>query len=168
MHSDDDLLPLSALQHLVFCERQCALIHIEQAWEENLFTAEGRLMHEKVHEEGLESRGDTRIARAVRLCSRELGLIGVADVIEFHRVRKEDKREQSPDAVRLDGVTGWWSPFPVEYKRGKPKADDCDEVQVCAQGLCLEEMLGVSIPSGALFYGRPRRRTDVAFDETYS
>jgi CRISPR-associated exonuclease Cas4 len=166
MYPEDDLLPISALQHLAFCERQCALIHIEQAWEENLFTAEGRLMHEKVHEEGFESRGDTRIARGVRLCSRELGLIGVADVVEFHRVSKERESENPMETVRLKGLSGWWRPFPVEYKRGKPKRDDCDEVQICAQAMCLEEMLDTTIAEGALFYGKTRRRTEVAFGES--
>ena len=147
-YSDEDLIQLSALQHYIFCPRQCALIHVEQIWTENLFTAEGRVMHERVHEEGRESRGDVRIERGVPLCSMRLGLSGKADVVEFHR--------------RADGV---WLPFPVEYKRGKPKPDECDKVQLCAQALCLEEMLKVQIPAGALFYGKTRRRADVVFDE---
>src|SRR3990170_8458525 len=116
MPSEDDLLPISGLQHLAFCERQCALIHIEQAWEENRFTAEGRLLHEKTHEEGTESRGDIRIAHAVRLCSSRLGLIGVADVVEFHRVETPGPEQGPRFAVRLPGVRGWGGPFPVEYK----------------------------------------------------
>ena len=147
MYTEDDLLPLSALQHLIFCERQCALIHIEQAWAENLFTAEGRIMHERVHEEGSESRGNIRIEHGVPLRSLRLGLIGKADVVEFHR--------------QGDGS---WLPFPVEYKRGKPKKDDSDRVQLCAQALCLEEMLDVGVQEGALFYGKNRRRTEVVFD----
>jgi CRISPR-associated exonuclease Cas4 len=147
-YSEDDLIPLSALQHITFCERQCALIHVEQIWEENRLTAEGRIMHERVHEQEGESRGDVRIERGVPLRSLSLGLIGKADVIEFHRVAE-----------------GEWRPFPVEYKRGKPKPDDCDKVQLCAQALCLEEMLEVSVPSGALYYGRTRHRLDVTFDE---
>lgn len=147
-YSEDDLLSISALQHLVFCERQCALIHIEQVWDENLFTAEGRIMHERVHEEGGESRGSVRIARGVSLRSLRLGLIGKADVVEFHRVEG-----------------GVWRPFPVEHKRGKPKPDDSDKVQLCGQALCLEEMLGAKVPSGALFYGKTRHRLDVEFDE---
>ncbi len=147
-YSEDDLLPLSALQHLIFCDRQCGLIHIEQAWDENRFTAEGRIMHERVHEEGEESRGKVRIARGVSLRSLRLGLIGKADVVEFHR---------------MEG--GVWRPFPVEHKRGKPKPDDSDKVQLCAQALCLEEMLGTEVPSGAIFYGRTRHRLDVEFDE---
>lgn len=147
-YTEDDLIALSALQHLVFCERQCALIHIEQVWTENRFTAEGRIMHERVHEEGEESRGKVRIARGVSLRSLRLGLIGKADVVEFHRTEG-----------------GKWRPFPVEHKRGKPKPDECDKVQLCAQALCLEEMLGTEVPSGALFYGRTRHRLDVGFDE---
>ncbi len=149
MYGTEDLIPLSALQHMVFCPRQCALIHVEQIWTESGRTAEGRIMHERVHEEGRESRGDIRIEHGVSLRSQRLGLIGKADVVEYHR--------------QADGS---WLPFPVEYKRGKPKADDCDKVQLCAQAICLEEMLDTAIPSGALFYGQTRRRLDVAFDET--
>lgn len=148
--TEDDLLPLSGLQHLLFCERQCALIHIEQVWAENLFTAEGRIMHERVHEEGKESRGDVRIEFSIPLRSLRLGLIAKADVVEFHR------DTEHPDDV--------WRPFPVEYKRGKPKKDNYDKVQLCAQALCLEEMLDVEIPAGALYYGKTRRRQDVDFD----
>ena len=148
MYSEDDLIQLSALQHYDFCSRQCALINIEQVWSENLLTAEGRIMHEHVHEEGDESRGDVRIERGVALRSLNLGLIGKADVIEYHR---------SDD--------GSWQAYPVEYKRGKPKPDDSDKVQLCAQAICLEEMLNVQIPAGALFYGKTRRRLDVDFDE---
>ena len=149
-YTEDDLLPLSGLQHLLFCERQCALIHIEQVWAENRFTAEGRIMHERVHEEGKESRGDVRIEFSMPLRSLRLGLIAKADVVEFHR----DK--EHPDDV--------WRPFPVEYKRGKPKKGNYDKVQLCGQAMCLEEMLDVEIPAGALFYGKTRRRQDVVFD----
>jgi CRISPR-associated exonuclease Cas4 len=162
MYSEDDLLPLSALQHLVFCERQCALIHVEQMWDENRFTAEGRIMHERVHEVGEESRGNVRIARGVALRSLRLGLVGKADVVEFHLVSPPSL------AVPESGLEhrvkeGKWRPFPVEYKLGKPKPDDCDKVQICAQALCLEEMLGVEVPNGAIFYGRTRHRLDVEF-----
>lgn len=148
MYAEDDLLPISALQHLMFCERQCALIHVEQAWEENRLTAEGRALHERVDAGGAESRGDVRIAFGVRLRSLRLGLIGRADVVEFHKTEK------------------FWMPFPVEYKRGKPKIDSCDKVQLCAQAICLEEMLNMAIPEGALFYGAARRREDVSFDQS--
>lgn len=147
MYTEDELIQLSSLQHFVFCPRQCALIHIEQVWSESMLTAEGRLMHERVHEEKRESRRDVRIEFGVPLRSLRLGLIGKADVIEFHRM--EDNS---------------WMPFPVEYKRGKPKKDDCDKVQLCAQALCLEEMLGVHITEGALFYGRTKHRLNVIFD----
>jgi CRISPR-associated exonuclease Cas4 len=148
MYSPEDLIQLSALQHMVFCERQCALIHVEQIWQESGRTAEGRIMHERVHEESRESRGDIRIDYGVSIRSLRLGLIGKADVVEFHR--------------RPDGA---WLPFPVEDKRGKPKADDCDKVQLCAQAICLEEMLSIAISKGALFYGQTRHRLDVVFDE---
>jgi CRISPR-associated exonuclease Cas4 len=146
-YTEDDLLPLSALQHLVFCERQCALIHIEQAWDENRFTAEGRVMHERVHEAGEESRREVRTVRGLSLRSLRLGLVGKADVVEFH--------------CETGGI---WRPFPVEYKLGKPKPDESDMVQLCAQALCLEEMLGLQVGSGAMFYGRTRRRLGVDFD----
>jgi len=148
-YTEDDLMMVSALQHIAFCERQCALIHIEQIWDENRTTAEGRIMHEKVHEQDRESRGNVRIEYGLPLRSLRLGLIGKADVVEFHRVAKDK-----------------WQPFPVEYKRGKPKHDHCDLIQLCAQAMCLEEMLSVSVPSGAIFYGRTRRRLDVSFDDT--
>ncbi|WP_337998265.1 CRISPR-associated protein Cas4 [Oleispirillum naphthae] len=147
---DDDLRPLSALQHLAFCPRQCALIHGEQAWAENRLTAEGRILHERADSGEGETRGNLRIARGVRLVSRRLGLSGIADVVEFRR-----KAAPGGAIVRR--------PFPVEYKRGKPKAHDADRIQLCAQALCLEEMLGVEVPEGALFYGKPRRREAVAF-----
>jgi len=160
MYTEDDLLPISALQHLAFCERQWALIHLEGVWQENLLTAEGRLLHDRSHEPETEVRGDLRIARGLRLRSLRLGLVGMADVVEFHRVSTAD------EGVRLEGTAGLWKPFVVEYKRGRPKIGHEDEVQLCAQALCLEEMLSVPIPCGALFYGQPRRRLDVAFDET--
>ncbi len=149
MYDEDDLLPLSALQHLVFCERQCALIHVEQVWKENVLTVEGHFLHERAHQAGGLNRGDIRVAYGVRLRSLRLGLVGMADVVEF--------------ALSSDGSKA--TPFPVEYKHGKPKPDRCDEVQLCAQGLCLEEMLGVPVPAGALFYGKTRRRLEVPFDE---
>ncbi len=147
-YSEDDLIQLSSLQHFMYCERQCALIHIEQIWSENIFTAEGRIMHNKVDTANKESRGNVRIEYGVPMRSLRLGLIGKADVVEFHK--QGDK----------------WIPFPVEYKRGKPKIDDCDRVQLCAQAICLEEMLNVEIPEGALFYVQTHHRHDVIFDKT--
>lgn len=151
IYPEKEYLQLSALQHLLFCRRQCALIHLEQLWEENLFTAEGRIMHERVDRGDQADRGKIRIEYGLPLKSARLGLSGKADVVEFHR----------PDSA---GQT--WRPFPVEYKRGKPKKDLSDKVQLCAQAICLEEMLDTDILSGALFYGKTRRRLEVPFDET--
>ena len=139
--SDSDLLPLSALQHFAYCPRQCALIHLEQQWTENRFTAEGRAQHDRVDRPEHETRDGIRYEYAVLLRSLRLGLIGKADVVEFH----EDKV------------------YPVEHKRGRPKPTHCDWVQLCAQALCLEETLGVEIGEGAIFYGLPRRRQPVEF-----
>jgi len=150
-YTEDDLLPLSGLQHLLFCERQCALIHIEQSWAENRFTAEGRVLHERVHKEDRKSKGAIRVEYSMSLRSLRLGLIGKADVVEFHRISNQTGKK--------------WTPFPVEYKRGKPKKDNSDKVQLCAQALCLKEMLGVAVPSGALFYGKTRHRKDILFDD---
>jgi CRISPR-associated exonuclease Cas4 len=154
MYSEDDLLPLSGLQHLMFCERQWGLIQIEQQWEENRLTAEGRVLHERAHHGAAENRPAIRTARGLRLRSLRLGLAEQTDVVEFHR---------SGDGVVLPGLDGLWRPFPVEYKRGKPKRDACDEVQLCAQALCLEEMFGTQIQTGALYYGQPRRRIQISF-----
>jgi CRISPR-associated exonuclease Cas4 len=169
MYTEDELLPISALQHLAFCERQWALIHLEGVWEENRLTAEGQILHDRAHEGETEVRGNVRIARGLRLRSLRLGLTGKADVVEFHRLSKSEEKNTSAReravAVVLDGVPGLWKPLIVEYKRGKPKLDRCDEVQLCAQALCLEEMLAVSIASGSLFYGEPRRRCDVVLHE---
>ena len=147
IYSEDNLLMLSALQHFLFCPRQCALIHVEQLWIENRLTAEGRILHERVHTTGKESRRTLRIEYDMPIRSLELGLIGRADVVELHR--------------QDDGV---WQPYPVEYKRGRPKKDDSDRVQLCAQALCLEEMLSVDVSAGALYYGQKKRRTGVQFD----
>jgi CRISPR-associated exonuclease Cas4 len=138
--SDDDYLPLSGLQHLVFCPRQWALIHLEQIWVENVRTAEGRLLHERADLPGESRRATVRTARGMWLRSERLRLTGRADIVEFR-----------PE------------PYPVEYKRGKSKPNDCDTVQLCAQALCLEEMLSTSIACGAIFYGNPRRRLEVSF-----
>jgi CRISPR-associated exonuclease Cas4 len=142
----DDPVPISALQHAVYCLRQAALIHIERVWEENRFTAEGRVLHEIAHEPADRRRGSIRRVTALPLASRRLNLAGVADVVEF----------------RSDGQSE--SAYPIEYKRGKPKRHRADEVQLCAQALCLEEMTGTAIPEGALFYAQTRRRLIVPFD----
>ena len=156
MYPPDDCLMISGLQHFRFCRRQWALIHIEQQWAENVRTVEGNFLHERAHNEQLrESRGDLLIVRGLRVQSLTLGLTGQCDVVEF---RRDDAH-----GVPLAGKHGLWLPYPVEYKRGAPKQDSCDELQLCAQAMCLEEMLCCSIPEGALFYGEPRRRTVVLF-----
>ena len=141
---EEGLVPLSALQHWLFCPRQCALIHVEGLWAENAATAEGRVLHEKVDAGGIETRPGVRVARGLQLRSLALGVAGRADAVEL--------RGRPP------------TPFPVEYKRGKPKTHRADEVQLCAQAICLEEMFDMPVPEGALFYGQKRRRTAVAFD----
>ncbi|MFC6645300.1 CRISPR-associated protein Cas4 [Granulicella cerasi] len=138
----DDSLPISGLQHLAFCPRQWALIHLEQVWSENRLTAEGRLLHEQADLPGQTRRRELRTVRGMMIESRKLRLTGRADIVEF--------RPQ---------------PYPVEYKRGKRKPNDCDLVQLCAQALCLEEMLETAVPEGAIFYGDPRRRLEVSFTE---
>mgnify|MGYP005777200087 CR=1 FL=1 len=142
MYSDDDLLPLSGLQHMAFCERQWALIHVEGLWEESSDTLRGRFFHERVDTAGYSCRAGVRAERNVRLVSHRLGIYGVADIVEYH-----------PE--------GDVPVMPVEYKVGKPKVEDWDRLQVCAQALCLEEMEGARIDAGALFYGETRRREDV-------
>ena len=140
---EDELVPISALQHMLYCPRQCALIHTERQWAENRYTAEGHTLHKRADTGGDERRGGIRVERSVPIRSLRLGVSGVADVVE----------------MRYDGC-----PYPVEYKRGRPKAHRADEVQLCAQAMCLEEMLGKPVPEGALFYGRTRRRKVIAFD----
>lgn len=163
MFAEEDLLPLSLLAHLVFCDRRAALHLIEGIWEDNVFTVEGTHLHAKVHEEApTESRGDVRIARGLRLRSLRLGLSGQADVVEFHRL-PEDK--ESSQGVRLGGVRGFWRPFPVEYKRGKMRNEKGYEVQLCAQAIALEEMLGTPVPCGGIFYGKSAHRIDVTFSD---
>lgn len=148
MYPEADLVPLSALRHYSVCPRQCALIHVEQVWEENRFTSEGRILHERVDEGGSEKRRDVRRVFALPIRCLRLGLTGKADVVEFHRQ-----------------ADGRWQPYPVEHKRGRRKEEDWDRVQLCAQALCLEEMLGVSVPEGALFYGKEQRREVVAIGD---
>jgi len=149
---------LSGLQHVLFCERQWALIHLEQQWAENTLTMWGNMMHEKVHSAQNEQRRKIRLVRTLRLVSYQLGLVGQSDMVEFHRCPKGGQ------GAKLKGQSGLWQPFPVEYKRGKPKKDKSDEVQLCAQALCLEEMLKTDIPEGAIFYGKNKRRQPVRFD----
>jgi CRISPR-associated exonuclease Cas4 len=156
---------ISALQHYLFCPRQCALIHVEGVWSENYLTAAGRVMHERVDRKGGETRRDVHLATSLRLVSCRLGVSGVADKVEFHRVETAADGGGTVVGTRLPGRVGWWKPFPVEYKRGALKPHRADEVQLCAQAMCLEEMLGVSVKEGALYYGETRRRTAVSFDD---
>jgi CRISPR-associated exonuclease Cas4 len=152
---EEDFIQLSGLQHFLFCRRQWALIHIENLWEDNLRTTGGEIMHERAHSEALsEKRGDVIITRGMAVCSRRLGVSGKCDVLEFHR---------DEDGVTLNGWDGLWLPFPVEYKRGEPKPNNCDAAQLCCQAMCLEEMVCCRIPRGALFYGETRRRLAVEF-----
>lgn len=146
MPDPDAPIPISALQHAVYCMRQAALIHIERVWAENRFTAEGRVLHDVAHEAGTRKARGVRRVTALPLACRRLNIVGVADVVEF-----------------LPGPDGE-TPFPIEYKRGKPKLHRADEVQLCAQALCLEEMTGRAVPEGALFYGETKRRVVVPFD----
>lgn len=153
----DAWLPLSGIQHFVFCRRQWALIHVERQWQENLLTAEGRILHRRVDDPFFtEKRKDVIIARSVPVSSAQLGLSGVCDVVEFTAVP-----EGAPEGVLLPGRTERWHPSPVEYKRGRAKHDPCDEAQLCAQAMCLEEMLTCAIPLGYLYYGEIRRRVTV-------
>lgn len=143
MFAEEDLLLISALQHLIFCPRQCALIHIDGVWEENRLTTEGKHLHERAHQDGIENRPGVRTVRGMALRSLKYGITGKADVVEFRGN----------------------IPYPVEYKRGKKKPDKSDEVQLCAQALCLEEMMDVDIYEGSLYYGQPRRRSSVLFTQ---
>ncbi len=146
-------LPLSGIQHFIFCRRQWALIHVERQWQENVLTAEGRIMHHRADDPFFtEKRKDVIIARSVPVSSPALGLTGVCDVVEF---------TLSPQGVQLPGREGRYLAAPVEYKRGKAKADHCDEAQLCAQAMCLESMLAITIPTGFLYYGQTRRRVPV-------
>lgn len=152
---EDDFLQLSGLQHFAFCRRQWALIHIENQWKENLRTVDGDLFHRRVHDDTQrERRGDTLVLRGLPVISRRLGISGQCDVVEFHA---------DANGIALQGEDGLWRPFPIEYKRGAPKPHDADELQLCAQALCLEEMLCCSVEKGALFYGETRRRVCVEF-----
>lgn len=137
----DFTVPISALEHYSYCPRQCALIHVDQTFDENVFTIRGRLAHERVDSEANTTRPGVRVFRSVPLWSDELGLRGKADVVELR-----------PE------------PYPVEYKVGRRVARHAD-LQVCAQALCLEEMLGVPVTRGAIFYWSARRRVEVSFDE---
>lgn len=156
-YAEDDYLMISGIQHFKFCRRQWALIHLEQQWEDNVHTVVGELMHKKVHDPYLtEKRKDVIIARAMPVASRELGISGECDVVEFHK---------SEDGIKLHGHRGLYAVYPIEYKKGKPKLTEEDRLQLAAQVLCLEEMFSVQIPEGAIFYGETRRREPAEITE---
>lgn len=152
-YTAEELLPLSGIQHFLFCRRQWALIHVETQWRDNILTVEGKILHERVDDPFFtEVRNDLIIARSVPVASYKLGLTGICDVVEFHL---------DANGVQLPGREGLYLPAPVEYKRGKPKREPVDEAQLCAQAMCLEEMLSLDIPLGYLYYGQTRHREEV-------
>lgn len=154
-YDEEDYLILSEIQRYAFCPREWALTHIEQHWIDNVNTIDGNILHERVHNDWLtEKRSDVIITRGMKVVSHTLGITGVCDAVEFHA---------SPDGISLSGRGGKWLPVPVEYKRGKPKEHDADLLQLCAQALCLEQMLVCTIPKGFLYYHQTRRRMEVEF-----
>lgn len=158
-YDDENLLMLSGIQHFAFCKRQWALIHIEQQWDENRLTVEGNWMHKNVDmPEFMTKRNDTVTLRSVPLVSRKLGLYGVSDVVEMKAATGS-----VDNAIHHPEYDGWWHLMPVEYKRGKPKTDERDVVQLCAQAVCLEEMYGLRIEKGSFYYGETRRREEILF-----
>lgn len=156
-YCEDDFLAISGIQHFSYCKRQWALIHIEKQWHENLRTIEGKQIHERVDNPYFfELRGEVLTARSVPVCSYTLCLYGVADMVEFYKTDAE--------GIELKGYEGRWVPSPVEYKRGKPKTDIIDEVQLCAQAICLEEMLGIKVNNGYIYYSETKHRVKVSID----
>lgn len=154
-YREEDYLHLSGIQHFAFCRRQWALIYIEEQWQENLRTTEGSLLHQRAHDSFLsEKRGSSFTSRGIRVSSRKLGLHGVCDIVEF---------VEDPEGITLSGRQGTFKPIPVEYKRGRPKEDPVDALQLCAQAMCLEEMLLCSLEYGYLYYGETKRRHKVEF-----
>ena len=143
-YDDSELVMISALEHWAYCPRQCALIHIEQTFDENIYTLRGRMEHERAHEPAAETEAGVRIERGMSLWSKRLGLVGKSDVVEFH------------------GTV----PYPVEYKHGRKRQRSAAELQLCAQGMCLEEMTGERVPCGALYHQGSRRRTEVNFGDS--
>lgn len=147
MYAEDDFIMISALQHYIFCPRQCGLIHIDDVWQENLFTVRGEILHEKVDTDSYETRGDIKTVRGLRIHSFKYGLVGRCDVVEFRQTKNGKEI------------------LPVEFKAGEPKEDISDKVQLCAQVFCLEEMLNIEIRKAAFFYGKIRRRNNIEIDE---
>lgn len=159
MYQENELLPVSALQHLEFCPRQCALIHVERVWAENVYTAEGQIVHAVVDSGLCESRKNIYTARRVLIRSKEYGLTGIADMVEFHQT------ESSVEGTEIPGKAGRWIPVPIEYKRGRPKKHDSDNIQLCAQAVCLEEMYGIVINEGYFYYAAINKRKPLPIDE---
>lgn len=160
MYDDDNLLMLSGIQHFAFCQRQWALVHIEQQWHDNHLTIEGEWLHRHVDNPFEMGRhGDIVHLNAVSVVSYRLGLYGVADLLELHQA------DGASNTIRVLKYPGDWLVCPIEYKHGRPKENDCDEVQLCAQAMCLEEMYGIRIDQGALYYLQTRRRTTVPFSD---
>lgn len=156
-YSESDFLQLSGLQHFRFCRRRWALIHIEQQWAENFRTLDGALMHQNAHDTDYrETRGNLIVTRGVSVFSAALGVSGQCDVLEYH---------QGSTGIPMRGKDGLWQPYPIEYKRGSPREDTGDTLQLCGQAICLEEMLCCDIPEGALYYGEIRRRVTVPFTD---
>lgn len=156
-YQEDEFLAISGIQHFCYCRRQWALAYLEQQWAENLLTTQGKLLHERAHDDQFtEKRNDLLVSRGLSVSSRTLGLYGICDVVEFRA---------SPSGVPLASREGLWLPVPVEYKRGRPKDHQADELQLCAQAICLEEMFCCAVPKGYLYYGEPRRRTAVDLDD---
>lgn len=154
-YNEEEYLQLSGIQHFRFCRRQWALIHIENQWQENVRTVDGEKMHERAHDSGLrEKRGDMIIIRNLAIASAELGVSGACDVVEFRK---------SADGIPISNETGLFLPYPVEYKHGAPRDDLANELQLCGQAMCLEEMLCCDIKNGALYFGETRRRVEVEF-----
>lgn len=161
MYGDDDLLMLSGIQHYAFCPRQWAMIHIEQQWDDNHLTIEGQWLHRKVDDPlDMDFKAGTVCLHAVPVKSLALGFFGIADLLELHPLA-----DSAETPFLIDKYPGKWSVVPVEYKHGRHKDDDIDEVQLCAQAICLEEMYGIHIPTGAFFYGATRTRETLAFSE---
>ncbi|MDY0082251.1 MAG: CRISPR-associated protein Cas4 [Ignavibacteriaceae bacterium] len=147
MYTEDDFIMISALQHYVYCPRQCGLIHVDDVWQENLFTVKGDILHQKVDTDTYETRGSVKTVRGLRIHSFKYGLVGRCDVVEFKQTKNGEEIN------------------PVEFKSGEPKENISDKVQLCAQVFCLEEMLNTKISKGAFFYGKIRRRNIVDIDE---
>jgi CRISPR-associated exonuclease Cas4 len=160
MYSDDDMLMLSGIQHFRFCPRQWALIHIEQQWDDNHLTVEGKIMHKRADDPFYRQKcGDYISLRSVSIASHELGFYGITDVVELHPA------EDDKNVITHPHYPGLWTPYPVEYKHGRPKRNEVDEIQLATQAMCLEELYGIRIGYGALFYGETQHRIEISITE---